>query len=165
MPTVMSARPAPVVFLQNPWFPPDIDPLVAHSYMHDVEFRRETLAKTMTGRRLLNVFGPMFYDIWWDNAHPTPKLGDHRAVGDPDPWHMLNVVLERRPTIIGTLGKNASNGIKMIEAEMPLFFRKGRMLGARIVEARHPNALGCTNEELEKFANDIINHVIGVVEV
>lgn len=161
----MSLHRHAVIFLQNPWFPPDIDPIVPHSYQRDIKFRRETLSKSMTGRRLLNVFGPMFYDIWWDNAHPEPLLGDHRAVGDPDPRHMLDVVLEQRPTIIGVLGKNASDGIKMIRAEMPLFFKRDHMLGARIIEARHPNALGCTNEELELFANDIINHVIGVVEV
>lgn len=161
----MSLNRSAVIFLQNPWFPESIDPLVPHRYQHDILFRRETLAKTATGRRLIEAFGPVYHEIWWDNAHPAAVLGDHRAVGDPDPQHMLNVVLEQRPTIIGVLGKNASNGIKMVEAEAPLFFKRGRLLGARVIEGRHPNALGCTNDELHLFANDIINHLIGVIDL
>lgn len=166
MPTVMSARTAPVVFLQNPWFPPETDPPTRHSYQHDIEFRCKTLAESMIGQQLLGLFGPIFYDIWWDNAHPRPLLGDRYVVGDPDPQHMLNVILKRRPTVVGILGKTASKGLKMLEAEMPLFFGHGRkILGAPIIESRHPRALDCTAEELEMFANTIINHAIGVVTV
>ena len=119
----------------------------------------------MTGRRLLSLFGPMFYNIWWDNAHPDPILGDHRVSGPPDPEHMLRVILERRPKTIGLLGKKASEGMQILSEEVPLFFTSGRLLGARIVEARHPNAMGCTTEELEQFSEIIINRAIGVVGV
>lgn len=161
----MSPTRATVIFLQNPWFPLETDPETLHSYENDVQFRRELLATTMTGRRLLNLFGPMFHDIWWDNAHPRPLLGDHRVSGEPDHEHMLRVILEQRPRTIGLLGKKASEGMRRLIEEMPLFFRNGQFLGARIVEARHPNAMGCTTEELEQFSEIIINRAIGVVGV
>jgi hypothetical protein len=154
-----------VIFLQNPWFPPETDPAILQSYMHDVQFRRELLATTMTGRRLLSLFGPMYHDIWWDNAHPRPVLGDHRGVGDPDHEHMLHVILERRPKTIGLLGRRAAAGMNRLSREVPLFFQGDRMLGARIVTARHPNAMGCTTEELERFSNIVINRAIGCVGV
>lgn len=161
----MSPTRTTVIFLQNPWFPPETDPQILQSYENDVQFRRELLATTMTGRRLLNLFGPMFYDIWWDNAHPTPLLGDHRVAGEPDHEHMFRVILEQRPRTIGLLGRRAAEGMRRLSEEMPLFFRGDRLLGARIVEARHPNAMGCTTEELEQFSEIIINRAIGVVGV
>ena len=161
----MSLAHATVIFLQNPWFPPETDPETLRSYQHDVQFRRELLATTMTGRRLLGLFGPMYHDIWWDNAHPRPLLGDHRVAGDPDHEHMLRVILEQRPKTIGLLGRRAAAGMDRLRREMPLFFQNDQFLGARIVEARHPNAMGCTTEELERFSNIIINRSIGCVGV
>lgn len=161
----MSPTRTTVIFLQNPWFPPETDPSILQAYMHDIRFRRELLATTMTGRRLLNLFGPMFYDIWWDNAHPRPLLGDHRVAGEPDHEHMLHVILEKRPSTVGLLGRRASEGMRRLSEEVPLFFQDGRLLGARVVEARHPNAMGCTTEELEQFSEIIINRAIGVVGV
>lgn len=161
----MSLAHTTVVFLQNPWFPPGTPENELTTYMTDVEFRRQKLASTMTGSRLLSLFGPMFYTIWWDNAHPTPLIGNHRAVGDPDPEHMLRVLLEQRPQTVGLLGKKAVAGMQALSQEVPLFFDRGHFLGAKIVTGRHPNAMGCTAEELEQFSETLINRSIGVVGV
>jgi len=162
----MSSQPrSAVIFLQNPWFPPDTDPEIVESYMRDIHFRRKTLAETMTGRRLSGLFGPTYHDIWWDNAHPRPVLGDHRGSREPDPEHMLRVILERRPTAIGLMGQNAAIGLEKLADSVPLFFQHNRVFGARIYKARHPNAMGCTTEELENFSEAIINHIIGVFEI
>jgi hypothetical protein len=78
---------------------------------------------------------------------------------------MLHVILERRPKTIGLLGRRAAAGMDRLSREVPLFFQGDRMLGARIVTARHPNAMGCTTEELERFSNIVINRAIGCVGV
>ena len=59
-----------VVFLQNSYFSPDTPTSDMLKFQHDHEYRREQLAKSMTGSRLKKALGDAFWSIWWDNANP-----------------------------------------------------------------------------------------------
>jgi hypothetical protein len=133
-------------------------------FQHDHEFRREQLAKSMTGSRLKKALGDAFWSIWWDNANPTLAIGNHRLAMDADIDHMFNVIVSHRPRVIGTLGSRASSGLQMLSEDLPLFYRKnGTELfnGANVIRGRHPNAMGITSDEIQDFANRLLKACCG----
>ncbi len=159
--------PCPVIFLQNAWFPPNTRESAMRQYATDVRFRRKVLSGTMTGKRLLKAFGEEWFErVWWDNATPIPSIGTHRGFEHPDPAHMLRVIEDQRPRVIGLLGNQAQLGfLTMVRKDIGLEMVRDSHLTMLdtltfrrygIVRGRHPNAMGIKQTEINEFAKRVI---------
>lgn len=131
-----------LAFLQNPGFKPDTPDEVLRQYNSDVEFRKKTLKKYMTGQRLIIAFGEEFFDsMHWDNV--VLQTGTIRKKIQPDMDHVLAVIDEVSPHIILSFGSMAGKAIIMSDWAGPHY------------NCRHPNARGITNSELRGFAEAV----------
>lgn len=151
-------RPSEVVlFLQNPWFPLDTPPEVIQRYANDVEFRKQQLATTMTGRRLIAMFGAEWYaGMWIDNANP--QATDHSRGWRPaNHTHMANVILAQLPHVVVTMGLTAKHGFEVLRktGTHTRYFSTITHL-----HCNHPNAMGITMDVLESFGLMVKNCLV-----
>lgn len=136
-----------MAFLQNCWFRPGTDQQLIVRYLTDQNFRRMVLARSMTGRRLLNAFGPIAYrKIWWDNA--SMFVGRMSAAkADPDINYMLNQLEIVRPRVVLTFGNIAKSGFLRAHSGPYQYAHH---------HCPHPNTRGITQAQLNEFARKII---------
>jgi hypothetical protein len=134
-----------LAFMQNPWFEPGTRPEITDKYRTDQEFHRRLLARTMSGGRLLQAFGPdMFGKIWWDNVAPAAAF---EAAGktDVDAQHVERVINEVRPDLIITFGILAEEAVDNSILATDIDY----------MCCHHPNARHHTVSELMNFAIDV----------
>lgn len=137
-----------VLFLQNPWFPMDTPRETIQRYATDCAFRKEVLATTMTGRRLISMFGEDWYNgMWIDNANP--QATDHSRGWRPaNHKHMSDVILARLPRVVVTMGLTAKRGFEALRKTGP---NTRYFLTIAHLHCNHPNAMGITMDVLESF--------------
>ncbi len=121
---------------------------VIQRYMVDCVFRKQQLATTMTGRRLLTMFGDEWYaGMWIDNANP--QATDHSRGWRPaNHTHMANVILERFPRVVITMGLTAKRGF---EALRKTGTNNRYFSTITHLHCNHPNSMGITMDTLEGF--------------
>jgi hypothetical protein len=144
-----------VVFLQNSWFPEGTRASIIKRYADDLAFRRRVLVESATGRRLLSAFGETWFNrIHWDNATPIAGIGSSDISLEADPDHILRVIHDCRPTVVGTMGTTARVALaSLLDAR--------RVRGAeriRTYSSPHPNARGVTALQLQEFASAILDN-------
>lgn len=134
-------HPVIVAFMQNPWFPPGTKKEVVDRYLSDQDFHRRLLARTMSGRRLLDAFGPdMFGRIHWDNVAPT-AAEEANGKTDVDAEHIERVLNRVKPDLIICFGKLAEWAItNSFEGD-----------GKKYLLCHHPNARGKTSADMAEF--------------
>lgn len=140
-----------LVFLQNPHFKEEELHLLER-YTTDSRFRKEFLANTMTGRRLRLAFGETWWNgIYIDNANPCPSI-PHQLIVPPNVEHMRRVAIRVLPRVVLLCGRTAQGGWNQL--------RTDRTMGPYIraihaVECPHPNAMGVTQDVLDRAAATI----------
>ncbi len=134
--------PSITAFMQNPWFPLGTDLKHIEMYTTNQEFHRRILARSMSGGRLVQAFGPeLFNKIWWDNV--APVAADHSSgVTEVDNNHVAVIVEKTKPDLIITFGVIAMGAIhRCLYAD-----------GIQKMNCHHPNARHRTAAELADFA-------------
>lgn len=134
-----------LALMQNPWFPPGTNKEHIDRYRTDQEFHRWLLARTMSGARLLQAFGPaMFAQIHWDNVAPEAAV-EAAGVTDKDPDYVERLIHELRPDLIISFGRLAEEVLD------------GSILAVNIpyMCCHHPNARGQTQQDLADFAVEV----------
>jgi hypothetical protein len=134
-----------LAFMQNPWFPPSTRREYVDRYRTDQEFHKYLLARTMSGQRLLQAFGPeMFDSIHWDNVAPE-AAEEASGKTDIDHEHVERVILHVMPDLIISFGKLAEEALD------------GSIYAIKIpyMCCHHPNARGYTMADLAQFAVDV----------
>jgi hypothetical protein len=136
--------------MQNPWFKPGTKQRYIDMYRHDQDFHRRILAMCMSGKRLMQAFGHLYEEVWWDNANPEPVF---KASGrqDPDIYHMMSVITRLAPKVVVTMGGQAYEGMQRIERmeheiRLPQYVR---------MHCHHPNARHRTQLDLDTFAKQL----------
>ncbi len=136
-----------LAFMQNQWFEPGTAREIVDRYRTDQEFHRQLLARTMSGGRLVNAFGPKMYEhIWWDNVAPEAAV---EAAGetDLDMSHVELLIEAQHPDLIITFGKLAEDAMEK------------SIMAASIdyMCCHHPNARDKTAGDLAQFAVEVEN--------
>ena len=134
-----------LAFMQNPWFPVDTKKEHVDRYITDQEFHQRILARSMSGGRLLQAFGPtMFGKIWWDNVAPAAAV---EAAGktDIDMIHVERIISEVKPGLILTFGNLAKDALE------------DSIQGDKIprLHCHHPNARHKTMADLGQFGVEV----------
>lgn len=106
------------------------------------------LACSMTGQRLRVSLGdPLYRRVYWSNASPRVGLGPS-AVFPADLQHMAKVLADRRPRLILTYGRIASEAV----------FSAIQMSGlceVEVVVYNHPNARGLDARDWERYGASV----------
>jgi hypothetical protein len=134
-----------VAFLQNPGFSVTTPDDIVQRYADDIVFRRERLAASQTGARLMKAWGEDWYQyIYWDNACTTPgtvPLSFSRV----DRNHIIDTILREEPDIVLAYGRYAERMMKTIP---PCTWLK-------VFVTQHTNCHGITSDEMKAFANGV----------
>ena len=133
-----------VAFMQNPWFQSDTDPAIIEMYRTNQEFHRRFLAQSMSGRRLMQAFGPLYGEIWWDNASPD-HVDEASGEQPASARHVEAVILDIRPALILTFGRVAERAVWECTAAIPIM----------VMDCHHPNARHKTQDDLNRFADKV----------
>ena len=123
---------------------------VVDKYKTEQEFHRKLLSQSMSGARLKVAFGGYWFEqIWWDNANPN--IADYlNGRLDPSVPHIERVVMEQKPTLIITFGRQAEIGLSMSVASIKI----------KVMSCHHPNARYKTQVDLDNFAQTVIQEAI-----
>lgn len=110
-----------VAFLQNQWLD---DPLRAEAMIERTPAVRPRLIKyalfqSLTGRRLVEVFGEECVEWVWDNA--SPRIGGESSACFPaDMGHVRAVLAEHGPDVVLAFGRVASKAVGLLDGEFEL---------------------------------------------
>lgn len=139
-----------LAFLQNPWFPPGTKKEHIDRYTTDQEFHQRLLSRTMSGQRLLNAFGAgMFARIWWDNVSPE-AAEEASGKTEIDMRHVEKVIDEQSPDLILCFGKPAQEAVD----------KAAGAITRKILYCHHPNARYKTQDDLNKFAQEVWDYCL-----
>ena len=134
-----------LAFLQNQWFkdPERVRAIYARRPEHRQELNARFLFfRSLTGRRLKQVFGDLTEDIIWENASPEIG-GKSSAVFKADLDHVLRLIEGERPDVILTFGKIATSAI--FQLKQGLYPSEAVISPAHVwgphPAARHPDTL------------------------
>lgn len=118
-------------------------------YRDNQDFHRRVLAGCMTGRRLVEAFGDLYDEIWWDNTNWRPVF-DSKGKTDVDYYHMKKVLDTREPELVLCFGRQAADA-------MNIFYRAMLEVGRHVtvMESKHPNARYFPVSELRIFADNV----------
>lgn len=136
-----------LAFLQNSWFKPGTPQRYIDMYRDDQRLHRRVLAMSRTGQYLRNAFGPMYDEIFWDNASPAHGF-DHSARHVADIIHMQDVVKRLRPHVVLLFGGVARAGYGKISeniVDIPHI----------TIYGPHPSARGNPMGELRRMAEEL----------
>lgn len=139
-----------VAFLQAPWFKPGTDIGHIHQYVNDANYRRHILSQTVTGKRLMVMFGDRFSEVHWDNVTPLP--GDNPdSVMTIDLNHVIAVIEKLEPIMVLTLGEVARCAVR----DARLMLKRQNRLNHRLRTIpwhimAHPNKRGVRMVEMRE---------------
>ena len=131
-----------VAFLQNPYFKNGVGPEIVERYRVDQDFHRQVLRESMTGGLLWGAFGPMFYDIYWDNVSPVASFIRTGTAPEPDLNHVREVIERLRPLVVIAFGAPARQALQKAY-EFPWF---------TLLIFPHPTSFGMNATKLIDFA-------------
>ena len=134
-----------LAFLQNPSIHHISLTTDIERYATDVVFRREVMARSQTGGRLIVAWGKNWFDyVHWDNVSTNPGDYDLKRSVVGNRKHCVDAILEVNPHIVvtyGTYAKNTIDRINIYATDIVVF------------NFRHPSAWGITSQELKRDAD------------